>query len=201
LYACPADFFRRVAKRSWRSFGARRQLHQRHCHLLFRHAQTLHQQRGEIGVLRRQQRVRLTEQRFGAIATTRASNAMRVRVNVAGGIEADHCAHVGQIEAARRDIGRHQHVVALGAKALERVLARRTGHVAVQAVGAHTVALQIVGESRRVFLVRDEHKHCAVLDEARQRANEPRVLELRRVKHLDNLHNALVGLARPCCRH
>ena len=49
------------------------------------------------------------------------ADAMNIRVAVGGGVEVDHVGDPGDIEAARRDVGRHERVYGSGLKAGERL--------------------------------------------------------------------------------
>ena len=68
--------------------------------------------------------------------SSRAADAVSVRVGRVGHVVVDDVADPGDVEAARRDVGGHEHVVRAVAEALQRARALVLGHVPLQGDGA-----------------------------------------------------------------
>ncbi len=107
-------------------------------------------------VLRLDERERLA----GLIHAARAPDAVRVGVHRVGDVEVDDVGDVGYVNAARRYVGRHQHVEFAVAEAVEGVLSLVLRHVALQRRRVEFALQQIARQVAGAMFGAGEDEHA-----------------------------------------
>ena len=112
-----------------------------------------------------------------------AAHAVDKVLRFLGQIVVDDVRHVRHIDAARRNVGRHQHAVRAVGKALQRGNTLRLGAVAVDARRVVAHAAQPIGQPVRAMLGAGEDQEAALML-AQQVLQQLGLLVLRYLKHL-----------------
>ncbi|CFE00772.1 Uncharacterised protein [Bordetella pertussis] len=94
-----------------------------------------------------------------------AADPVDIVFGVVRQVVVDDAGHAGHVQAARRDVGRHQHFQIAGLERLERLHAVALGLVAVDRLGLHAVTLELARQPRGADL--GVGKHDDLLQAAR----------------------------------
>ena len=104
-----------------------------------------------------------------------ATHAMDVVLRHPRDVEVHHVPELVDVDAARRDVGRHEHAVLAALEALERLGALALGAVAVDALGIDALAHEPAGQPVGAMLGAREDERVADLAALEQRREERRL--------------------------
>ena len=138
-----------------------------------------------------------TDGRAAFAGAARAADAVRVVDGRAGQVIVDDGRQAGDVDAARRHVGGHQHLQAARLEVGQQLAARALAEFTVEGAHVQARALQLVGHVFGRVLGGDEHQHALPLLLQDQVAQQ-----LRAARHVDRdgaLHD--VGLVLRFGRH